>query len=65
MPSPLPKKRRIAWLRIILTIVYIGIIIAFVIYERNAHEVLNRGRALENLQEAREKYREVIEEYWQ
>ncbi len=65
-PSLSPTKRRIAWLRIILTIVYIGIIIAFVIYERNAHEVLNRGRGLENLQEyqeAREKYREVIEEY--
>jgi len=60
------KKHRIGWLRIILTIVYIGIIIAFVIYERNAHEVLNRGRGLENLQkyqESREKYREVIEEY--
>lgn len=66
MPSPSPKKRRIAWLRIILTIVYIGIIIGFVIYERNAHEVLNLGRGLENQQknqDAREKYREVIEEY--
>ncbi|MBW7990308.1 MAG: hypothetical protein FVQ84_09880 [Planctomycetes bacterium] len=63
---PCRPKHRIAWLRIILTIVYIGIIIAFVIYERNAHEVVNHGRELENLQEyqeAREKYREVIEEY--
>ena len=50
MSSPSPKKRRTAWLRIILTIVYIGIIIAFVIYERNAHAVLNRGRVLESLQ---------------
>ncbi len=66
IPSVSPQKRRIAWLRIILTIVYIGIIIAFVVYERNAHEELNRGRGLEKLQEyqeAREKYREVIEEY--
>jgi len=64
-PLP-PQKHRIAWLRIILTIVYIGIIVAFVIYERNAHEELNRGRESDNLQkyqEAREQYREVIEEY--
>lgn len=61
-----PNKCRISWLRIILTIVYIGIIIAFVIYERKAHKELSRGQGLENLQEyqeAREKYREVIEEY--
>ena len=65
-PSLSPKKCRISWLRIILTIVYIGIIIALVIYERNAHKELNRGQGLENLQkyqEAGEKYREVIEEY--
>jgi hypothetical protein len=65
-PSLSPKKCRISWLRIILTIIYVGIIIAFVIYERNAHEVLNCGRGFENLQEyqeAREKYRDVIEEY--
>ena len=61
-----PQKCRIAWLRIILAIVYIVIIIAFVIYERNAHEVLNRGRGLENLQkfaEARDNYKEVREGY--
>ena len=66
VPPLSPKRRRIAWLRIILTIVYIGIIVVFVIYEKNAHEELNRGRGLENLQkyqEAREKYGEVIEEY--
>ncbi|MCP4608340.1 MAG: hypothetical protein GY845_06465 [Planctomycetes bacterium] len=64
-PLP-PQKHRIAWLRIILAIVYIGVIIAFVIYERNAHEELNRGRESEKLQkyrEAREIYREVVEEY--
>ncbi len=66
VPSLSPRKRRIGWLRIILTIVYMGVIIAFVIYERNAHEELNRGRESDNLQkyqEAREQYREVIEEY--
>ena len=66
MPVLSPPKRRIAWLRIILTIVYIGIIIAFVVYERHAHEVLNRGRELENLQkyqEAKEKYTEITEGY--
>lgn len=67
MPSLSPQKHRIAWLRIILTIVYIGIIIAFVIYERNAHEVLHSGQELENLQkfyEALEKYDEVVKKYW-
>jgi hypothetical protein len=66
VPPLSPRKHRIAWLRIILTIVYIGIIVVFVIYEKNAHEVLHSGKGLENLQEyqeAREKYREVIEEY--
>jgi len=66
VPPLSPQKYRIAWLRIILTIVYIGIIVAFVIYERNAHEELNRGRESDNLQkyqEARETYMEVIEEY--
>lgn len=62
--GPPKKKHRIAWLRIILTMVYIGIIIAFVIYEQNAHEVLHSGQGLENhqkYQEAQEKYKEVIE----
>jgi len=67
-PRPLlsPTKRQTAWLRIILAIVYIGTIIAFVVYERNAHEVLHSGRGSENnekYQEAREKYRDVIKEY--
>ena len=44
VPVLSPKRRRIGRLRIILTIVYTGIIIAFVIYERNAHEVLHSGR---------------------
>ena len=66
VPSLSPQKHRIAWLRIFLTIVYIGVIITFVIYERNAHKELNRGRESYNLQkyqEAIEQYRKVIEEY--
>lgn len=62
--EPPKKKRRIARLRIILSIVYLGIIIGFVIYERNAHEVLHSGQGLENqqkYQDAQEKYKEVIE----
>ena len=65
-PIPSPKKRRTGRLRIILAIVYIGIIIVFVVYERNAHEVLHSGRGFENrreYQEARVKYREVIKDY--
>jgi len=66
VPSLSPPKHRIAWLRIFLAIVYTGIIVAFIIYERNAHEVLNRGQESYNLKkypEASEQYREVIEEY--
>lgn len=62
--EPPSKKRHIAWLRIILAIVYLGIIIVFVIYERKAHEVLHSGQGLENqqkYQDAQEKYKEVIE----
>lgn len=65
--KPSPKKHRIAWLRIILAIVYLGIIIGFVIYERNAQEVLHSGQGLENhqkYQDAQEKYNEVIEGFW-
>lgn len=64
--EPPKKKRRIAWLRIILSTVYLGIIIVFVIYERNAHGVLHSGQGLESqqkYQEAREKYKEVIKGY--
>lgn len=60
-----PKiKHRTAWLRIILSIVYIGIIVGFVIYERNAHEILHSGQESENNekhQAAFGKYKEVIE----
>jgi len=62
--KPPQKKHRIAWLRIILVIIYLGIIVGFVIYERNAHEVLHSGQELENNQQhqaALEKYKEVIE----
>ncbi len=64
---PYRQKRRTPWLRILLTVVYAGIIIAFVFYERHAHEVLRDGQALENLEkseEAQQKYGEIIEKYW-
>jgi DNA-directed RNA polymerase subunit RPC12/RpoP len=64
---PYRLKRRTSWLRILLTIVYAGIITAFVFYERQAHEVLHSGQALENLernQEAQQKYEEITGKYW-
>lgn len=64
---PYRQKRRIPWFRVLLTILYAGIIIAFVFYERHSHEVLHDGQALENVEkyeEAQEKYTEIIEGYW-
>jgi hypothetical protein len=64
---PFRPKRRTAWLRILLTIIYVGIIVGFVFYERHVHEVLREGQALENLenlQEAQQKYEEITEKYW-
>jgi len=64
---PYHSKRLTPWLRILLTIVYAGIITTFVFYERHAHEALHDGQALENLernQEARQKYEEITEKYW-
>lgn len=63
---PYYQRPRFGWLRFILVIIYIGIIIAYVIYEKNAHKVLSSGQSLEKLKEfseAREKYEEVISEY--
>ena len=64
---PYRPKRRTPWLRILLTIIYVGIIIGFVFYERHAHVVLRDGQASENLeklQEAQQKYEEITEKYW-
>jgi hypothetical protein len=64
---PYRPKHRTAWLRVLLTIVYAGIIIAFIFYERQAHEVLHSGQRLEKLEqfgEAQNKYTEIIEGYW-
>jgi hypothetical protein len=64
---PYRPKKRTRWLRILLTIIYVGIIIGLVFYERHAHELLRDGQALENLeelQEAQQKYEEITEKYW-
>jgi len=64
--EPPKKKRRIAWLRIILAIVYLGVIVGLAIYERSAHEILHSGKKLESnekCQAAFEKYKQVIERF--
>lgn len=53
------KKHRIPWMRVILALVYVGIIAGFVIYELNAQEVLSDARRLESEQE----YRSALEGY--
>lgn len=42
-----PRNSGFAWLRTLLVIVYLGIIAATVVYERNAHEVLSEGHDAE------------------
>jgi hypothetical protein len=42
-----PRNTGFAWLRTLLVIVYLGIIAATVVYERNAHEVLSEGHDAE------------------
>jgi magnesium-transporting ATPase (P-type) len=63
---PLGRERRTNWSRLILSIVYLGIIIAFVVYEINAQKILHNGQALEKrgmYQEASDKYLQVIKDY--
>jgi hypothetical protein len=64
---PYRQKRRIPWLRVLLTIIYAVVIIAFVFYERQAHNVLNEGReqeSLERYREAQQTYEAIIGKYW-
>jgi hypothetical protein len=63
---PLGRNRRINWSRLMFSIVYIGIIVAFVVYEMNAQKVLTNGHELEKvekLQEARDEYLKVTNDY--
>ncbi len=64
---PYRQKRRTPWLRVLLTIIYAGVIISFVFYERQAHYKLNDGRELERLEryrEAQQTYEAIIGKYW-
>jgi len=61
-----PQKRRTAWLRTILAIIYIGLIVGLVIYERNAYLILSRGQNLEKnnkYQTAYVAYQIVVEKF--
>ena len=63
---PLGKERRTNWSRLILSIVYIGIIIVFFVYERSAQKILHNGQELEKankFQEARDEYLKVTDDY--